>query len=340
VLSMALLVVSMALIPRLSTESSITFRRFAGMFLRGNPVRAMRSLIQYNQSGDEMTRVMATEQMGDTHTLLTSDELIEALNDPSYGVRHEAIHSIGRMPAAPELVTALVDVLQGPESELGMATARALGRLGDPRALPALRRSLHSRYDLIAAESGRALGQLGDAESIPELKKKMQAEPSMQLKAAYAAALGKLRATEIIPDLFRLLSEAKTEAIRVELALAIARIVGDERYFLQQWRALQSDFDTATAQAVLAMQKSARRAGFGELDSVLEDCAKSFGARDVSDGVATLRQVLEGVAIVEDDPTIKDAMQRCNQALAQAGDTRLDLILLSLHVLDVAWNQA
>jgi MFS family permease len=338
VFSIALLAASMVLIPRLSTESDITFKRFAGMFLRGNPVRAMRSLIQYNQSGDEMTRVMATEQMGDTHTLLTSDELIEALNDPSYSVRHEAIHSIGRMPAAPELVTALVDVLQGSESELGMATARALGRLGDPSALPALRRSLHSKYDLIAAESARALGQLEDVESIPDLKKKMYAEPNLQLKVAYAAALGKLRATEVIPDLFQLLSEAKIEAVRVELGLAIARIVGDERYFLQQWRAFRSDFDTAAAQAVLAMQKPARRVGFGALDSVLEGCAKSFGARDVSGGVATLRQVLEEVAAVEDDETIKDTLQRCSQALAQGDDTRLELILLSLHVLDLAWN--
>jgi hypothetical protein len=76
------------------------------------------------------------------------------------------------------------------------------------------------------------------------------------------------------------------------------------------------------------------------LDSVLEDCAKSFGEGDVSGGVATLRQVLENVAAVEDDETIKETMQRCNRALAQGGDTRLDLILLSLHVLDGAWNKA
>lgn len=338
VLSLALLAASMVLIPKLRTESNITFRRFAGMFLRGNPVRAMRLLIQYNQAGDEMTRVMATEQMGDTHTLLTSDELIQALSDPSYSVRHEAIHSIGRMPAAPELVKALVKVLQGPESELGMATARALGRLGDRSALPALRRSLHSQYDLIAAESARALGQLDDAHSIPDLKEKMHAEPNMQLKVAYAAALGKLRAAEVIPDLFQLLAEAKTEAVRVELGLAIARIAGDERYYLQRWRAFRSDFDTAAAQAVLAMQKPARRAGFSELDPVLEAGAKSFGEHDLAGGVAILRQVLEAMAAVEEDGTLKETMGRCNQALAHGGHTRLDLILLSLHVLDVAWN--
>jgi hypothetical protein len=340
VLSIALLALSLALTRRLTTESNITFRRFAGMFVRGNPVRAMRLLIQYNQSGDEMTRVMATEGMGDTHTLLSSDELIEALGDPSHSVRHEAIHSIGRLPAAPELVRALVDVLEGPESELGMATARALGRLGDPSALPALRRTLHSKYDLIAAESARALGQLNDVESGPELRKKMQAEPNLQLKVAYASALGKLRATEAIPDLFELQLEAKTEAVQLELGLAIARMVGDERYYLQQWRTLHHDFDAATVQAILAMQKPARRLGTSVLEPVLERCAESFGEHDVSGGVAHLQQVLEQVANVEDDQTIKEIMQRCNQALAHFGATRPDLILLSLHVLDAAWNRA
>jgi hypothetical protein len=72
----------------------------------------------------------------------------------------------------------------------------------------------------------------------------------------------------------------------------------------------------------------------------LERCAESFGEHDVSGGVAHLQQVLEQVANVEDDQTIKEIMQRCNQALAHFGATRPDLILLSLHVLDAAWNRA
>ena len=138
VLSFILILVCAIFAIRLPTDGTTTFRHFAGMFLHGNPVKAMRLLVQYNFSGDEMTRVVATEQMGDAQSLLSSNELIEALHDPSFNVRQEAIHSIGRMPANNELVDALIEVLEDPESELNSSAARALGRLGNTRAIPAL----------------------------------------------------------------------------------------------------------------------------------------------------------------------------------------------------------
>ena len=135
-------------------------------------------LVQYNFSGDEMTRVVATEQMGDAHSLLSSNELIEALGDPSFNVRQEAIHSIGRMPARNELVDALIEVLEDPESELNISVARALGRLGNPRAIPALRRTLSSGYRPLEANSARSLAALGDTESIAQFLAKLEQEPN------------------------------------------------------------------------------------------------------------------------------------------------------------------
>ncbi len=339
ILSVILLASTMLVVPRLKAEGDVTLRRFAGMFLRGNPVRAMRLLIQYNQSGDEMTRVITTERMGDTRNLLNSEELIEALHDPSHNVRYEAIHSIGRMPGTSELRDALIEMLEGPEAELGMSTARALGRLGDPVAAPALRRSLQSRYDLIAAESARALAQLDDVESIPVLVKKMSTEPNKQLKVAYASALGKLHAEEQLPELFALLCEAETNAERGEVGLAIARIIGDEKYYLQQWRSLQSNFDTATAQALMALRKSAKKAEMPATEALLEICANCFAASESQDAIDQLRRLLENVAGDESKPALREALLRCAAALDQCGSDRLDLTLLALHALDTALNQ-
>ncbi|MCB0005420.1 MAG: HEAT repeat domain-containing protein, partial [Anaerolineales bacterium] len=78
----------------------------------------------------EMARVMVTERMGDSANPLSNVELIASLEDPSFIVRYEAIHSIGRMPANDELLEALIKVLDGYDSELSSAAARALGRLG------------------------------------------------------------------------------------------------------------------------------------------------------------------------------------------------------------------
>ncbi|MEA3335220.1 MAG: MFS transporter [Chloroflexota bacterium] len=338
-ISIVLLALALIFVPRLKAESNLSFRRFAGMFLRGNPVRAMRLLIQYNQSGDEMTRVLTAERMGDTGNLLTSDELIDALTDPSYSVRYEAVHSIGRMPGTPELREALVEILEGPQDELGMTTARALGRLGDPDAIPALRRSLYSRYDLVATESARALAQLGDSGSIPDLIEKLRAQSSSELQVAYASALGKLRAREAIPDIFQLLCGARTRTGRGELGLAIARMVGDEKYYLQHWRSLYDNFDTAAAQALLALRKPARRAGFFAVEPIIERCSDHFAAGRSEQGTQDLQELLRTVAASEVDETQGELLSLIADSLDQCGGDRIDLVLLSLHALDCAFGE-
>ncbi|HSG15893.1 MAG TPA: MFS transporter, partial [Anaerolineae bacterium] len=288
VLSFIFILIGAVIAVRLQTEGTTTFRHFAGMFLRGNPVKALRLLVQYNFSGDEMTRVVATEQMGDAQSLLSTNELIEALRDPSFRVRQEAIHSIGRMPAEDELVDALIEVLEDPESELNISVARALGRIGSGRAIPALRQALSSGYRPLEANSARSLAMLDDFESVPQIMVKLQQEPNPRLRLAYVSALGRLRVEDSIEQLFDLLHQARSEVSRGEIGLAIARIVGDEKYYLQHWRSLQSDFDTSTAQALLAFQKPAERCGLPELAEVAEASASRFASGDLDAGITSL----------------------------------------------------
>ena len=340
-LSGILIIATLSLIPRLQTDANtVTFRRFAGMFLRGNPVRAMRLLVQYNQSGDEMTRVTMTEQMGDIGNLLNAKELLEALEDPIFSVRYEAIHSIGRMPDNPELIEALVDVLQGPEPELGMITARALGRIGDASAIPALRQALSSRYDLIAVNSARALAQLGDTESVPALTEKLRSEPNRRLQAGYASALGRLGAVELIPDLFVLLCQAKGITERGEFGLAIARLIGDERFFLQHWKSFRENFNTASAQAMIALEKPMRRRGEEGLANLTDESASYFATGELRAGGEVLAGLLRQTVEFEDREMIQDVLLRYADALNECETDRPDLILLSMHALDAVWNRS
>jgi len=339
VLSFVLILICAIIAVRLQTEGTTTFRHFAGMFLRGNPVKAMRLLVQFNLSGDEMTRIVATEQMGDAHSLLSSNELIEALRDPSFSVRQEAIHSIGRMPAEDELVDALIEVLEDPESELNISAARALGRIGSPKAIPALRRTLFSGYRPLEANSARSLAFLDDAESIPHFQVKLRQEPNPRLRLAYVSALGKLRAAGSVEQLFDLLLQARSEVSRGEIGLAIARIVGDEKYYLQHWRSLHSDFNTSTAQALLAFQKPADRYGMAELAEVAEASSKSFAAGDLDSGVTILTTMLQWLPNRDLDETTVEVLRRCIGGLQEYGGARKEIILLSLHTLDTAFSQ-
>lgn len=351
-LSIIFLVLAVVTVARLPEENETTLRRFAGMFLRLNSVRSLGLLIQYYFAGDEQARMTATERMGETKNPLGSQELLEALADPSFNVRFEAIQAIGRMPTQPELVNALLDVLDKPASELSMAAARALGRLGDKRAIPPLRQSLVSGYWFLEANSARALAMLGDTESIPLLLQKLREAPNERFKLAFVSALGKLRATEAIDDLFALLHQSQflthlpsnempedMEVLRGEIGLALARIVGDERYYLQQWRAMRAGLETAVVQAILALAKPAKRLNLPEIVHQAERASHYFTRGNDVRGANALRQMLLALPCAELPAITCRFQQACMQGLSEFGPTRKTFILLSLQTLDVGMKQ-
>lgn len=334
-LSLFLLLAGALTVSQLRRGDATPFRRFAGMFLRGSAIRAIESLIQYNFSGDEMTRVAVAERMGDAQNPLSAQELIEAISDPSFNVRYEAVHSIGRMPPEPELVEALLSLLEGPESELSSVAARALGKLGDKRAIKPLRRTLFSGYRLLEANSARALAALGDTESIPLFLDRLRSEPNTTLRVAYASALGKLRASQAAPELFALLRQAESDVLRGEIGLALARIAGDERYYMQHWRSLRSNRATATAQALLALHKLVRPSGPEETGARLNECANCFARNDSDRGAHLLRTVLDQAAGTTPHTELACILHECSQGLAEFDDSRPEYILLALHALDI-----
>jgi HEAT repeat protein len=310
---------------RLHSDRPTTLRHLASMFWRGNPIKALLTLVQYRFAGTEVTRMATTQRLGDTQNPLSVNELIEALGDPSYNVRYEAINAMGRMPAEPELVDALLAVLGEAGSELSSVAARSLGKLGDKRATGPLRRALRSGYPYLEASSARALAMLGDADSIPYLLERLKREPDSMLSTAYASALGRLRATQATGELFALLRRAEPGAVRGEIGLALARIAGDERYYLQRWQAMCSDLNNAAAQAVLDLQKPAKHLRLDDFKGLSEACAGRFAQGDRSQAAVYLKAMLE---------------QLPSQGLGETlGGGHVEFILLSLHAMDIALRQ-
>lgn len=338
-LSFLLLLTSAMMLTRLQTNDHTTFRRFAGMFLRGNPVKAMRLLVQYNFAGDEMNRISTTEQMGDAHSLISSQELIEALDDPSFEVRYEAIRAIGRLPATTELVDSLIQVLEDNESELSIIATRSLGRLGHLKAIRPLQRSLLSGYPPLEASSARALAQLNDRESIPTLVQKLEDEPNSRLQVAYASALGQLQAQEVTSTLFTLLCQARSDVSRWEIGLALARIAGGERYFLQHWRDFHNDADTAVIQALHKLQKTAKQSDLDLIETIAEGCEQNFSRGNTAAGAACVRTLMTWLPTEHLDENLAEMLKACAQCLSQFGSSRKEILLLSLHVLDAAFEQ-
>ena len=335
ILSMVLLTASLFTMSKLTSADATPFRRLAGMFLRGNPIRALESMVQYNFSASEDTRIAITERMGDAGNPLSTYELIEVLNDPSFNVRYEAIHSIGRMPPEPELVDALLIALDEGKSELSFVITRSLGRLGDPRAIEPLRRLLFCGYHLLEANAARALGMLGDNESIPHFLDKLNYESNPVLKIAYISALGHLRANQAIDQIFTVLRQTDNETHRAEIGLALARLAGDEKYYMQHWHSLRANPATITAQALLAMQKQAVSTKQDTMARQIESCAAKFAQGESNPGASQLQEITLHLSQTWPNTPQAQILAQCAAGLAEFGESRLEIILLSLHTINI-----
>jgi MFS family permease len=332
-LSAVFLVVATTMAHRLPSAGTRSVTGFARLFLRGNPLRAFEYLIQYSRTRDEVSRVESTQRMGDAQSPLSAQELIEALNDPSSNVRYEAIHSISRLSPEPELVEALIRVLDGPETELSSVAARSLGRLGDPRAKPHLQRLLGSSYQFLEANVVRALAALGNTESIPYFLSQFRTQPSIALRIAYASALGRLGVEEAMGDIFDLLRHTHAPVLRGEVGLALARLLGDETYYMQQWRSLHADSATYSAQAMLSILKKVPSLGFEDWSNRGAECADAFATREMTQGASLLRHLLLSFPAEELRPLEKRMLQECAICLDDYGASRTECLLLSLHVI-------
>ncbi len=146
---------SMILLRGVRGDSPFTTMQFAGLFLRGNPLLAMESLIRFYRARDEHSAVLITERMGGIRSLLAVDELLDALADPRFNVRFEAILAMARMPADERLITALIEVLRDDSPALSVVAAWALGKIGRNHAGAklALRQALNSNYRSLQAHT-------------------------------------------------------------------------------------------------------------------------------------------------------------------------------------------
>lgn len=323
-------------------DSTVTAAKFASMFLRGNPLRAAGSLIGFHRAKDEQTIISMTERLGRTQSPLTVEELLEALADPRFYVRFEAIVSIARMKPDDRLIEALAETLNGNDPALSVVAAWALGRIGEQQAIEPLRGGLNARYRSVQAHCVRSLGTLGDAGIAPLLLERLLAEDGdAGLQIAYASALGKLQVTEAVGQLLILLRDAQGQNAQMELALALARIVGDEQPFIQLLRQVRADTGTASSQALIALKKSlSERSGVNlDLVTMLDKCAEDLARGNLESGVALLGEMMRLLPLDELDESCRIILQDGAERLDEFGVKRIEYIVLALHTLNAGFAQ-
>jgi MFS family permease len=317
-------------------DTSVSVTEFAGMFLHGNPFRAMEAVFAFQLAKDEPSAVSVTERLGRARSPLIIDELLESLSDPRFNVRFEAIVSIAHGDPAPRLREALAEILRGPEPALSVIAAWALGRMGDHEAIEPLRAGLDSSYRSVRAHCARSLATLGDGGAVALLLERMAAETDKGLQIAYAAALGKLQVETTTGQLLDLLHDCPYQTERKELALALARIVGGEHYFIRLLRHRPEEAGTAFAQALLDMNKELERsqAQGGELAAALNDCAETLAREDVEEGATLLARVIRLLPTDRYPAPIREILHACAGQMEASGARRIEYLILALHTLE------
>ncbi|MFH1475928.1 MAG: MFS transporter [Verrucomicrobiota bacterium] len=308
---------------------------FMHMFVQGNPIMAFNSMIRYRFADNEAERLSTTRSMGDAENPLSVAELVEAVTDPSFNVRYEAIVAMARMPPQEPLTNALIAILKSQEPDLSVAAGWALGRIGDTRALSALRQALHSEYALLRSRSARSLANLGDSASAPLLCELLKSEKHNNIRVAYAAALGVFRAEQALDDLMILLQRLANESLRGEVALAIARIIGSENHFIRLWRATRSDFGTGCAQALAILHKriAAEWPSSVPRDEALDMAEQTLAAQDLDAGAESLGRLIRYVPLDRLPPRLASVLIACGCQLEQSGAERKEYVLLTLNIL-------
>jgi MFS family permease len=326
--------VSLLLFRRVRGDSPVGVVEFAGLFAQGNAFYALESMVRYHRARDERSTVAMTERMGQARSPLTVDEMLEALADPRFNVRFEAIISIARTKPHPRLIEALSNIVSGTELSLSVIAAWALARMGDPSGIPALRAGLDSPYRSIQAHCVRSLGTLKDYESISLLHQRLLAEEDKGLQMAYASALGNLQAGEALETIAGLLRETTNEGARLELALALARMIGEEQHYIRILRQIRQDMGTAISQELMALKNPLSRAKVDDSAlSALLAAAEAFAREDMPGGTERLVELIDLLPPELYTGTARELLAECAQQLAQAGEQHIEYVVLALHVL-------
>ncbi|NHN59156.1 HEAT repeat domain-containing protein [Halorussus rarus] len=231
----------------LTNSSSEPVRRRAADILgevEAEDYQVLDPLVKAAQSDDsEAVRAAAIDALDQRHAVeklvsaLTGEEvptegaewaraeaLVETLSADQPELRMASANALGRIGNKAG-TKALVGRLGDPDQRVRARAARALGRIEDPRAVSALRQSLGDESVEVRREAADSLGRIGGEESLAALLDLLDDE-SETVRRIAATSLGNFASTKPLDALISLLSD-ESETVRRAAVFSLIELLSN-----------------------------------------------------------------------------------------------------------------
>ena len=188
------------------------------------------------------TRTMGEEKetiraLADSHSELPVQDILSRLRSPRFTIRAEALQTLSTLPIDEQAVQTLISEVKNHPFTTAYMAADILGKRGIAKAVPVLRRALHSPDYFLAGKSMVSLALLGDRASVPTISNLIRGTTNPRLLIHGASALEILREPQGVPLLLGHLSHKSQPYVRDEIILSLAGIVGMGEWFYPRYAA-------------------------------------------------------------------------------------------------------
>lgn len=283
---------------------------------------ALEAVVETLRSPEPHVRGAGAEALG-AFGEAAAAPLAELLDDPDWSVACRAITSLQRV--GPPAVPALVPALRDGSWRVRREAARALGEIGDARAVHPLWSLLRCGYEDVLRDVAESLAKLGDVRAVLPLLEVFHGlggQPAAggddrpgHLPPEHALAESRLHAVRVLgemghPGAVPLLNETLLEidwCLRGTAAEALGRI-GDPEAIEPLCRALEAEHGFVRERAAVALRQIAARHSVRELRQALPVLRRLLrpwnleGEPARSTYAAALREIERATAALKDLP--------------------------------------
>ncbi len=252
-LVIGLSIFSMRKLKRLGSRS---VSQSLGVMLSPRDLRAFDLLSKLDRSSAPEQEVRLIQEIGQSASLHTQEELLDYLHSPSFEVRMQALLAIEQMSKlSVHLVRPLIQEVELHPFTTAYVAARILGTHQRTEALPVLRKALEIEDYILQGSSLIALANIGDRDSIPMVESMLMRSTNPRVKISAAHALQVFNSRDSLPVLVASLRKDDPSAfVSDEIILAIAAIIG----IMGEFYPLYSAFSEDEAHGLALLESSAQ----------------------------------------------------------------------------------